>query len=251
MCLKIFCSASSPRMVSLLINLSSENKFSQWWPELIRSALYPPESEVLPLLIENIFSSLSLQGKTLLDAGFGEGRFARLARELGAVVEGCDIDRGLVELVAGEFDTIECSLTSLTWSDEVFDIVLCSDVLMYIDDVNLAISELARVLVPGGKCIVGMVHPCFSDWAPDRPAPVDAARHYPLHEERYWIFELDKGRKIRVKQYHRPLHFYLNLLSRFFILDQVFERGALNLEDHADREKYNPVEYIFFQLSRR
>lgn len=46
------------------------------------------------------------------------------------------------------------NLLSLSFADATFDYILCWGVLMHIPDVNTAISELCRVLKPGGTIIV-------------------------------------------------------------------------------------------------
>lgn len=46
-------------------------------------------------------------------------------------------------------------------SDNVFDIVLCSMMLMDCEDFEGTVREIARVLKPEGKLFASVLHPCF------------------------------------------------------------------------------------------
>lgn len=52
---------------------------------------------------------------------------------------------------------IEADITDLPFPDESFDVVLCNHVLEHVPDDRKAVSELFRVLRPGGRAL--MMHP--------------------------------------------------------------------------------------------
>jgi dolichol-phosphate mannosyltransferase len=54
------------------------------------------------------------------------------------------------------------SVFNLPFQDESFDTVICSQVIEHIPDTDVAISELLRVLKPGGRFILGT--PDFGSW---------------------------------------------------------------------------------------
>ena len=103
-------------------------------------------------------------GATFLDAGCGTGFNAvRLARR-GFRVHGVDfappvLAEARANVAAADVqDRVSLSqanLLALPFDDRSFRYVLCWGVLMHIPEVERAIAELARVLSPGGRLIVG------------------------------------------------------------------------------------------------
>ena len=112
------------------------------------------------------FDRLPINEHTLfLDAGAGFGRHAYEAARRGATVVALDYGHDEVTAtrntfaamaMAGEIDssrfggTIRGDATRLPFADAAFDCVVTSEVLEHIHDDRAALSELARVLKPGG-----------------------------------------------------------------------------------------------------
>ena len=112
------------------------------------------------------FDRLPINKHTLfLDAGAGFGRHAYEAARRGATVIALDYGHDEVTAtrntfaamaMAGEIDssrfggTIRGDATRLPFADAAFDCVVTSEVLEHIHDDRAALSELARVLKPGG-----------------------------------------------------------------------------------------------------
>ena len=112
------------------------------------------------------FDRLAINEHTLfLDAGAGFGRHAYEAARRGATVIALDYGHDEVTAtrntfaamaMAGEIDssrfggTIRGDATRLPFADAAFDCVVTSEVLEHIHDDRAALSELARVLKPGG-----------------------------------------------------------------------------------------------------
>jgi len=116
-------------------------------------------------------------GKRVLDAGCGEGRWARELAQSGALVTGIDGSGELIRLAReGAADhqghmnfLVGDLLASLPFPDDCFDLVLANMVLMDIPRIDAAVSEVARVLVPDGASVFSIPHPCFfmGDWETD------------------------------------------------------------------------------------
>ncbi len=110
--------------------------------------------------IETIFDELlggaRLEGKRLLDAGCGTGRFSTVAVERGASVVSVDVGRALLGLVARKTrsERVQGSVLDLPFRRGVFDIVLSSEVIEHTPDPRAAIHEMARVLRPGGTLVL-------------------------------------------------------------------------------------------------
>lgn len=111
-----------------------------------------------------------LTGKTVLDAGCGEGHNTRLLARAGARVVGVDISTKMIDLARAEEAReplgIRYELTSFTdlsgFPDMSFDAVVSFMALMDGPDFESATREIFRVLRPGGELCFSISHPCFS-----------------------------------------------------------------------------------------
>ena len=95
------------------------------------------------------------QPKRLLEVGGGQGELAeRMQRELGAEVTFLDLSPRMVELTRAQgIDAREGDVQSLPFPDAAFDTVVAAWMLYHVPDVDRALAEIARVLVPGGALI--------------------------------------------------------------------------------------------------
>jgi ubiquinone/menaquinone biosynthesis C-methylase UbiE len=88
-----------------------------------------------------------------LDLGVGDGRLAAALRALsltGVDVSQVALDRARLRLPAAELVLVEPD-EPLPFPDNTFDLVSCIETLEHIRDVQLALSEIRRVLRPGGR----------------------------------------------------------------------------------------------------
>lgn len=108
------------------------------------------------------------EGKRLLEVGCGVGTdLVRFARG-GALVTGVDLAATSIELarknmsakgVAGDLSMMNGE--AMEFADDSFDVVYAHGVLQYTDDIERMLSEIRRVLRPGGEAIL-MVYNRYS-----------------------------------------------------------------------------------------
>ncbi|MFJ9031004.1 methyltransferase domain-containing protein [Streptomyces sp. NPDC102274] len=114
-------------------------------------------------------------GRRLLDAGCGSGPLFAALRDRGALVTGIDSSAGMLELARRRLGA-EAALhvadlsNPLPFADGAFDDVLASLVLHYLEDWGPTLTEMRRVLRPGGRLITSVQHP-FVDYAIQDPRP--------------------------------------------------------------------------------
>ncbi|HEY5110723.1 MAG TPA: class I SAM-dependent methyltransferase [Acidimicrobiales bacterium] len=122
-------------------------------------------------------------GDKVLDLGCGFGRHAFEAARRGASVVALDAGRDEVEGVAATFaamveagelaegslhaNVVQGDALHLPFPDATFDVVVCSEVLEHIPDDLAAMSELTRVLRPGGTMAITVPRfgPELVNWA--------------------------------------------------------------------------------------
>jgi ubiquinone/menaquinone biosynthesis C-methylase UbiE len=104
----------------------------------------------------------SLTDKTLLDVGCGDGALASALARRGAIVTGLDADPAMIaaarrrtEIEATQLHLVEGQAERLPFDDVAFDCVLAVTVLCFIREAERAVMEMARVLKPGGRLVIG------------------------------------------------------------------------------------------------
>lgn len=111
-----------------------------------------------------ILSELNLQpNERILDIGSGPGLLVEdMATIIGSngLICGIDISKDMVTLSKKrcfhlpQVELREGDATSLPYEDEKFDVAVSTQVYEYIEDIQLCLKELYRVLKPGGRALV-------------------------------------------------------------------------------------------------
>lgn len=107
------------------------------------------------------------QGERVLDVACGTGVVARLAAQHVGVtghVTGLDLNRGMLEVArtlpilpgAAAVAWTEGSAEAMRLPDASFDVVLCQQGVQFFPDRPLALREMSRVLVPGGRALASV-----------------------------------------------------------------------------------------------
>jgi len=104
----------------------------------------------------------SLPGRRVLDVGCGDGRFALALAQAGAQVSAVDADPQMVEAARRRFHEAGCAgdilladASALPFADGRFDLVTAITVLCFLTEPAPALAEIARVLRPGGRLVLG------------------------------------------------------------------------------------------------
>lgn len=110
----------------------------------------------------------------VLDVGTGDGTYALEVSRRGGRVVGVDISQTMLDAAqkraehAGlSIDLIRADVQSLPFPDGHFDCVVAVTVLCFVDNAAGALAEMARVLAPGGRLVIGELAK-WSTWAAKR-----------------------------------------------------------------------------------
>lgn len=115
-----------------------------------------------------------VSGARLLDAGCGDGALVAAVAAKGAEVTGVDPDPAM--LLAAQKRTSDAGIKAtftegrlerLPFPDASFDVVASITVLCFLPDAAVAFREMARVLRPGGRLVLGELSR-WSLWAAQR-----------------------------------------------------------------------------------
>ncbi len=145
-------------------------------PELVRRTEYRPqwsaEEFIVPLLRRSIEAGIERHARPVpvdarvLDVGCGGQPFRRLLEGMGYGYTGFDVRQnqaGSVNVIG----TIDGALPEQLVQRAPFDCILCTEVLEHVARWDVAFTNLARLLSPGGKLVV------------------TCPQFYPPHEEPY------------------------------------------------------------------
>lgn len=195
---------------------------------------------ILDPALEVFRSSLNL--KTVLDVGCGEGRYARKMKVAGAKVIGIDPVLSFIQQARqrdpeGDYRTARAEELPLETGS--VDVVLSYLSLMDIEDYRKAGEEMVRVLAPGGQILLVLISNLASTsegWKKD----ADGNRLYRTVDRYMEEFSMDlEWQSIRVRNYHRPLSAIL----------QLFFRLGCVLVDF--QEPLPPADHPWYQEERR
>jgi SAM-dependent methyltransferase len=141
-----------------------------------------------------------LEGRRALDLGSGTGRHALALAEAGAWVAALELTPEM--LARGRAKSERAGLTihwvrhalpdPLPFPVDTFDLAVLGLVAEHLGDLTAALTETARVLKPGSRCIVSALHP-------DRTAEGQRARY----------IDPETGERRPIRTYHRSKAEYL------------------------------------------
>ena len=213
---------------------------AEWWIDGFTAGADPEyEEQILPLAARELHGA-----RKVLDVGCGDGQVSRLAAKMGAEVIGIDPTWNCVSVAhergGGAF--ARAGAAQLPFADASFDAVVACLVFEHIRDVDSAISEVSRVLQPGGRFCFFLNHPLLqtpnSGWIDDQflDPPEQYWRIGPYLIEDETIEEVEKD--VFIPFIHRPLSRYINTLSDNGLLLERMEEPAPPAGFLAKAEEY-------------
>lgn len=192
------------------------------------------------LLNPAIFALLGdVKGKTILDAGCGQGYLSRLLAKRGANVTGLEPVESFYTYALRMEQAEPTGITYLqsdlsTWSGtpKQFDYVVANMVFMDIPEYLPALLNCVSALKPGGGLLFSLLHPCFEEtgaaWKNKGFVEVRDYFHERAVKQRYGYF------------IHRPLSTYLNsVIQAGCTLQQIIEpQLEKSIAEGSDAERY-------------
>jgi SAM-dependent methyltransferase len=193
-----------------------------------------------------------------IDVGCGEGRLARHLKHLGYQVVGIDASPSLVAAARAVDPSIEILLAdaaTLPLADDCADLAIAFMSLQDIDAMPAAIGEVARILRPGGRFCLAIVHPLnsagrFETTAADAPFVIKGDYLQPF--EYSDVVERD-GLSMTFHSQHRPLESYFSALEEAGFLVEALREPKI--PDHAvvseSSRRWQRVPLFLHMRSRR
>lgn len=145
-------------------------------PELYSDWTGTTLGEITESLEDRLLWSLTgdVADRRALEIGCGEGRLAIELQKRGAVVTGADASADMIAAARTNaaatgcpLDLVRAEATHLPFADGSFDLVLAKTVLCFVGEADDMFAEMARVLRPGGRLVIGELHK-WSTWAAQR-----------------------------------------------------------------------------------
>jgi SAM-dependent methyltransferase len=200
---------------------------TSWWQREFTDGIDPEYTDqILPLIAEGLAGR-----RLILDVGAGEGQVGRVLAAAGSTVVGLDPVRAQIRTAAsrgGGPRYLRASAERLPLASASFDGAVACLVFEHIDDLDAALTEVARVLVPGGRFVFLLNHPLLqtpgSGWIDDQilDPPEQYWRLGPYLPEAATLEEVQKD--VFVRFLHRPLSRYLNAaIDAGFRLERMLE----------------------------
>ena len=157
-----------------------------WWDEesflsILRIAVNPVRLDYL----DGLLAKMGIKPERLcaLDVGCGGGYLSVELARLGFNVSG--VDPAPASIAAAQSHAKQSGLSidyrvaqaeSLPFPDGSFDLVTCCDVLEHVQDLDRTLSEIARVLKPGGIIMYDTINRTFMTWL----GVIFVAQEFPL-----------------------------------------------------------------------
>ena len=196
-----------------------------------------------------------LKDKNVLDIGCASGYYTAYALKAGASVTSVDISQTMLDVLASSIKSPVLTICRADVSKPMpflksgaFDCIICSLMLHYLKDWNVALAELYRVMKKGGRLIISTHH------------PFDMFRYLKL--KNYFDFKLVEDtwgqngpHPIKVHYYYRPLKEVLRpIIESKFRIISIDEPLPTELCQDIDTALYGRLSegpgFLFFVLEK-
>lgn len=199
---------------------------ANWWQDNFTVGADPEyEEQILPLV------ERYARGATrVLDIGCGEGQVSRRLEGLGVQVVGLDVAASQVRTANVRGGSSSCYLQAsaerLPVRDASFDTVVLCLAIEHVELFEEAIREVARVLMPGGRFVLLLVHPLLQ-------APGSGWVEVLDSDEQFWrvgsyleddVTTEEVGPGVYLSFGHRPVSRYVHEMGKCgLLIDDMVE----------------------------
>jgi ubiquinone biosynthesis O-methyltransferase len=142
--------------------------YAQWRASEIGATTERLEDQLILELLGQV------SGCRVLDVGCGDGAFALELTKRGAIVTGVDASAAMIDAAKDRAKQHNAAVNfqvamaeHLPFAAEQFDVVTAITILCFVEDSAPAFREIARVLRPGGRLVIGELGK-WSTWAAGR-----------------------------------------------------------------------------------
>lgn len=227
----------APRRYELRLDLRDqwERNASDW----IRWARAPDHDTYWRFHRDQFLSILPPPGTRTLDIGCGEGRLSRDLASLGHRVVGIDVSEAMVAAAHEADPTLPVAVgdaAALPLADDSVDLAVAFMSPQDVDDLSGAFREAARVVRPGGRLCVAVVHPLnsagvFEEREADSPFIIDGS----YLDRRFYVDHVDRdGLRMTFASEHRPVEAYVTaLVDAGFLIEGLREPPVPDYEGLA------------------
>ncbi len=184
-----------------------------------------------------------IQGKVILDAACGPGKYAETLLEQGAHVTGFDMSPSMIKLAKernkghrkkSSFFVHDLSHPLTEVAPNSYDVVICALAMHYLQNWDTAFQEFNRVLKPSGYLIISIEHPFFE--------------YTYYNSTKYFEIEPVKciwngfGIPVEVNSFRRSLHDCITpLTANGFLIDKLVEPLPTKEFEALDPRHYNEL----------
>ena len=214
-----------------------------------------------------------LNGKTVLDAGCGEGYNTRIFARMGAIMTGIDVSPRMIEhaRLAEQKEPLgiryeAASFANLSiFGNDSFDTVVSTMALMDGPEYEKAIAEIYRVLRKNGDFFFSISHPCFMTkgfgWVTDRDGNQEkltvSGYFSKTHRVERWQFsqapeEIRKDvPQFAIPVFPRTLAEYINPLAEAgFVIKKIVEPrpSAGDCKEYPYLKRWRDAGSLFLQV---
>jgi ubiquinone biosynthesis O-methyltransferase len=142
--------------------------YAQWRASELGAVTERVETQLILTLVGDVSRC------KVLDVGCGDGQFALELAKRGAIVTGIDASAAMIDAAERRAKQHNADIAfqvamaeRLPFPSNQFNIVMAITILCFVDDASPVLPEIARVLRPGGRLVVGELGK-WSTWAARR-----------------------------------------------------------------------------------
>jgi ubiquinone/menaquinone biosynthesis C-methylase UbiE len=209
------------------------NQVAGWYDQLVGESGSEYHREVV---LPGVMRLLAPQpAERILDIACGQGVLCRMLHERGAEVTGIDAATDLIESARARGpESIRYEVADARNLDFLpaaqFHSAACVLAIQNINPVNAVFAGVSRVLLPGGKFVIVMMHPCFrspkeTSWGWDEKTKVQYRRvdRYLLPRKAPIVAHPGKSDQTYTWTFHRPIESYVKSLRSAGLLIDAME----------------------------